>query len=224
MSDINKNLIKVREDIRKVAIKANRDPDLIRLVAVTKTFPVEVITEAIEAGVRAIGENRVQEAYQKYKVIGNKAEWHLIGHLQRNKAKMAVEIFDLIHSVDSLRIAEEINKCALRINKIQDILIQVNVSGEVSKFGIRSDHLKGFLKEVASLDNIRVRGLMTIAPITDDPEDTRPYFRDLRRLADDIGMEYLSMGMSGDFNVAIEEGSNIVRLGTILFGHRESYG
>ncbi len=224
MSDISKNLIKVREDIRKTAVKANRDPDLIKLVAVTKTFPVEVIIEAIEAGVRAIGENRVQDAYQKYKVIGNKVEWHLIGHLQRNKAKRAVEIFDLIHSVDSLRIAEEINKHALRINKIQDILIQVNTSGEVSKFGISPNHLRGFLNELVGFENIRVRGLMTIAPIKDDPEDTRPCFRALRRLADDIGMEYLSMGMSGDFNVAIKEGSNIVRLGTILFGPRESHG
>lgn len=228
MYNVRANLIRVEERIREAAMRAGREREDIKLVAVTKTVPVEVMLEAIEAGVTAIGENRVQEAYQKYQLIGKRVEWHLIGHLQSNKAKRAVEIFDLIHSVDSLHIAQEIHRHAIKMGKVQDILIEVNVAGEESKFGVSPSELPQLLREVASLDGIKVRGLMTVAPIADDPADVRPYFAQLRRLAEELReegiertkMDYLSMGMSGDFEVAVEEGANIVRIGSAIFGKR----
>jgi pyridoxal phosphate enzyme (YggS family) len=230
MSDIRYNLQKIEERIRLACLRANRDPGEVKIVAVTKTVPPERIQEGIEAGISALGENRVQEAQTKYPIIGDAVQWHMIGHLQTNKVKKAVEIFHLIHSVDSLRLAERINKCALDIGKIQDILIQVNVSGEESKFGLVPEALEDILEEVSHLPGIRVRGLMTIAPMIHDPEAARPYFVKLRELAkgaaeakiSGITMDYLSMGMSGDFEVAVEEGANIVRVGTAIFGRRDA--
>jgi len=206
--------------------KSGRAIDDVKLVCVTKMASVEAMEEALAAGASIIGENRVQDAAKKYTLIGNKVQWHLIGHLQTNKAKDAVRIFSLIHSVDSVRLAKEINREASKVNKVQDILIQVNVSGEASKFGIEPGFLKDLLRDIISCPNINVKGLMTIAPEADNPETVRPYFKALRELKERINssnliaykLQLLSMGMTGDFEVAIEEGSNIVRVGRAIFG------
>ncbi|MDD5428514.1 MAG: YggS family pyridoxal phosphate-dependent enzyme [Candidatus Omnitrophica bacterium] len=216
----------VTRRISSACEKSGRSAESVKLVCVTKTASVEEINEAIGAGARLLGENRVQDAVKKYASIGNKAEWHLIGHLQTNKARDAVRIFSLIHSVDSVRLAKEIDKEAARINKIQDILVQVNTSGEASKFGMEPGSLENFIKETVLCPNIKIKGLMTIAPEAGDPETVRPYFRALRQLRDKVNgskpavcnLQLLSMGMSGDFEVAIEEGSNMVRVGRAIFG------
>lgn len=215
---IAENLKSVRQRIERACKRAAIPPQDAKIVCVTKGRPADEIIEAIEAGVGIIGENRVQEAALKYKAIGNKTEWHLVGHLQTNKAKDAVRIFSLIHSVDSLRLAEEIDRQAGKIGKVQDILVQVNVSGEKSKFGMAPDQVPAFLNGSALYRNIRIKGLMTIAPEVDDPEKARPYFRRLRKLRDEINsLQLLSMGMSNDFEVAVEEGSNMVRIGRAIF-------
>ena len=188
------------------------------LVCVTKEAAVPQMEEALEAGAVMFGENRVQDAAAKHKAIGDKAAWHLIGHLQTNKAKDAVKIFTLIHSVDSLHLAQEIDKQAGKIGKVQDILIQVNTSGEESKFGISPEGAVGLVKDAGSLKNLSIKGLMTIAPEVGDAETVRPYFAALRKLRDSINPAWhLSMGMTNDFEVAIEEGSTMVRLGRIIF-------
>lgn len=223
---IKENLEKISEKIRVKSQLVGRDPQEITLVAVTKTVEVDRIEEAIASGANIIGESRVQEAKEKYAKVDNRVIWHLVGHLQRNKAKDAIKIFDLIHSVDSAKLAKEINKQARKVGKIQKILIEVNVSGEESKYGLRPEEVITFLKEVSGLSNIKVEGLMTMAPLYENPEDCRPYFRKLRELTEEVRAEniknvetvYLSMGMSNDFEVAIEEGSNMVRIGTAIFG------
>ncbi len=212
------NLLRVRQRIRASCEKSGRSADEVRLVCVTKEASLDQMREILRLGAGIFGENTVQGALSKYRAIGDKAKWHLVGHLQTNKAKDAVRIFSLIHSVDTIRLAGEIDKEAKKISKIQDILIQVNVSGEETKFGAAPDAAKGLLKEISSYPNIRVLGLMTIAPEVDDPRLTRRYFRRLKELFDDIGgLQILSMGMSNDFEVAIEEGATMVRIGRAIF-------
>jgi len=223
---IKNNLEIINEKIKKAALKVERNPEEIKLVAVTKTATIEQIEEAIKAGVKIIGENKVQEAKEKYQIITADIEWHLVGHLQTNKVKYAVEIFDCIHSVDSIKLAEEIDKRSLQFGKTTNVLVEVNVSGEETKCGIKPEEVVLFLKNISEFTGIRVRGLMTIAPIAEDKEEVRPYFRRLRELSKEIKskniknvkMDYLSMGMSEDFEIAIEEGANMVRIGRGIFG------
>jgi pyridoxal phosphate enzyme (YggS family) len=225
---IKDNLRRVMEVITQAAEKVGRRGEDIELVAVTKTVEPLRINETIEAGVRAIGENRVQEAAAKYDMVRDGVRWHFIGHLQRNKARRAIEIFSLIHSLDSISLSQEINRHAALLGKKVEALVEVNISGEDTKFGLAPSELIGFLKEVSVLENLRIMGLMTMAPFTDEQESSRTYFRELRLLSEkaashnieNIEMKYLSMGMSQDFEVAIEEGANIVRVGTAIFGSR----
>ncbi len=228
---IKDSILKVRGRISSACSKINQDPHKITIIAVSKGRTVRQIKEAADAGITDIGENRVQEAILKYNnLIPNTQnltpiKWHMVGHLQTNKAKDAVKIFDLIQSVDSVRLVEEIDKQAHKINKIQDILIEIKTSPEESKFGLKADEAVGVIKELTKLKNIKIKGLMTIAPIVDDPEKSRPYFKLLRELRDRINelrvtsyeLLVLSMGMTDDFEVAIEEGSNMVRLGRAIF-------
>nr|MQY53176.1 YggS family pyridoxal phosphate-dependent enzyme [Bacillota bacterium] len=223
---LRENLERIKEKIRVKSELVGRDPQKITLVTVTKTVEADRVEEAIAAGVNIIGESRVQEAKEKYEKVESRVIWHLVGHLQRNKAKDAVKIFDLIHSVDSAKLAKEIDKQARKVGKRQKILIEVNVSGEESKYGLSPEGVIPFLQEVSGLPNIKVEGLMTMAPLYENPEDCRPCFRKLRELIEkvkaknikNVEMTYLSMGMSNDFEVAIEEGSNMVRIGRAIFG------
>jgi pyridoxal phosphate enzyme (YggS family) len=230
MSRIEENLKEIESRIRKAAEKSGRGRDAIKLVAVTKTVEPERIIEAIRLGVRLIGENRVQEAEEKFKEITEKVEKHLIGHLQTNKVKKAVELFDLIQSVDSVHLAEEISKRALEKEKSVDVLVEVNTTGEKTKFGVEPEQTMSLIESISKLEGIKIKGLMTIGLFSDDPEATRPCFKRLKSLFDEIKsaqipnveMRYLSMGMTGDFEVAIEEGSNMVRIGTGIFGLRNN--
>ena len=226
-NNIEKNIVELNEKIKKAALKSQRNPDEISVIAVSKTFPSAYIREAARCGITNIGENRVQEAEGKINELGNIVKWHMVGHLQTNKAKKAVQLFDMIHSVDSFRLAEAIDS---RIESPKyPVLIQVNVSGEDTKFGVAPEKAIDLVKQIASLKNISVEGLMTIPPFSLSPEEVRPYFRNLRLLKEDIErkgifddpLRYLSMGMTGDFEVAIEEGANMVRIGTAIFGRRE---
>lgn len=219
----------VKERIRKAAEGCQRNPEEIRLIAVSKTMPAETVRQAIEAGVTDIGENYVQESRDKFQaLVSLDVNWHFIGHLQSNKAKYVVRIFDLIHSVDSLKLARELNKQAKNVDKIQKILVQVNVAKEDTKSGIYAEGAIDLLKEIGQFENISVRGLMTMPPFFNAPDRVRPFFADLRRLRDkieaaalpNIRMDSLSMGMTGDFETAIEEGATFVRVGTAIFGAR----
>lgn len=214
-------------------MRAGRNPEEVKLVAVTKTVDVEKIMEALNAGLRIFGENRVQEAQKKIqdmraRIQDSKIEWHLIGHLQRNKAKYAVQLFDLIHSVDSIGLAEELNRQAEKMGKIQSILVQVKLSEEETKHGIEEEDLLSLIERIRDLKNLRLEGLMTMPPYFEDLEMVRPYFRKLREIRDTINSSHithhalreLSMGMSHDFEVAIEEGATLVRIGTAIFGER----
>lgn len=229
MSLVADNVAKLRERIAASAARAGVAPESIQLVAVTKRMPVEAIREAIEAGITAIGENRMQEALAKFPEIGRDVQWHLVGHLQSNKAGPAAELFDLIHSVDSPRIAHALSRSASQCGRDLDILIQVNTSGEETKFGVSPQETVPLLEKIQGLPGIHVKGLMTIGPFRPNPEEARPSFHSLRRLSekirslniDGVEMTRLSMGMSGDFEVAIEEGANLVRIGTAVFGPRE---
>lgn len=226
MGTVKDNLETINKKIKEAALKVNRDPQEIKLVAVTKTATLEQIKEAINEGVKIIGENKVQEAKKKYQFLTKEVKWHLIGHLQTNKVKYAVEIFDLIHSVDSIKLAKEIDKRSVQFKKTIDVLIEVNISGEETKYGYNPEKVEAFLKEISEFSGIRVRGLMTIAPISKNKEEVRPYFRRLRELSErirdknikNIKMDYLSMGMTDDFEIAIEEGANMVRIGRGIFG------
>ena len=214
--------------IADAARRAGRDPSSIRLVVVTKTIDRDRIAEAVAAGAAILGENRVQEAKEKIEALGKIAGWHLIGHLQTNKAKYAVKLFDLIHSVDTLELAAEIDRQAAKIGKVQDILIEVNIAGEASKAGMAVREAPALVRAAARLKNISIGGLMTMPPYSENPDDSRPFFTVLRELAETIAKEHipnvsmrdLSMGMSGDFEVAIEEGATLVRVGTAIFGER----
>jgi len=232
-SGIRSKLRALEERIAAATARAGRDPADVTVVAVTKTVSVELIEQAIALGVKHIGENRVQEASAKFESIGRKATWHLVGHLQSNKVKRALEIFDVIQSVDTVRLAEAISQRAVeaqsRTRPRVDVLLEVNTSGEASKFGFRPEDVKAAAEEIGVLDGVRVRGLMTVGPVVERPEDARPAFALLRNLADDVtklglpdvDMKILSMGMSGDFEVAVEEGATLIRVGTAIFGPRQ---
>ncbi len=228
---IVERLHEVESEIEKARLRRTQVPKdaPVRLVAVTKNHDVAAMREAIDAGVQEIGENRIQEAKSKFDVLDRKVKWHLIGHLQTNKAKQAVKYFDLIHSIDSEHLAVAVNHAAASVDKIQDVLVQVNLAEEASKSGIYEDGLMDLLKEVDSLENLRLRGLMLIAPNYEDVEECRPLFRNMYRIFQRIKgmewkrakMEYLSMGMTHDYRIAVEEGANIVRVGTAIFGQRQ---
>ena len=228
MGVIEKNLLMLRERIGNAATRVGRDPTGIRLIAVTKTVAIERIREAIEAGMIAFGENYVQEAKNKIEEIGHTGlQWHFIGHLQTNKAHYAARLFDLIHSVDSIKLARELNRRAAAEGKVVDCLIEVNLSQEESKFGITEEKARALAHEIRDLENISLKGLMTMPPYFDDPELARPYFITLRKLRetieqDGIPLSELSMGMSTDFEVAIEEGATMVRIGRAIFGERRA--
>ncbi|MFA5362201.1 MAG: YggS family pyridoxal phosphate-dependent enzyme [Candidatus Omnitrophota bacterium] len=232
---ITDNIRAIRERISSRCSRLGKDPDTVAVIAVSKERSVEDIQGALEAGIRDIGENRVQEALVKQKklfslhlepCILRAIRWHMVGHLQTNKVKQAVSIFDLIHSIDSVKLSAEIDKEAAKAGKIQDILIQVNTSFEETKSGIRPDELIPMVLEVSRFKNVGLKGLMTIAPMTDDPEKVRLYFRKLKQLLDEVnavrGIQYalrvLSMGMSDDFEVAVDEGATMVRIGRGIFG------
>jgi len=225
---VAENVARVRERMEAAARRAGRDPRKIRLVAVSKTVAPDRIREAIAAGVDSLGENYVQEAQKKIEELGPGAAWHFIGHLQTNKAKVAVRLFDWVHSVDSLRLAEELNRAAGQQKKVLPVLLQINLGQETTKFGALQDDTFRLLEQMGSLPGITVKGLMTVPPFFDEPEESRPYFRALRELAEaasrrkigGVSLEDLSMGMSNDFEAAIEEGATLVRVGTAIFGSR----
>ncbi len=225
---VAENVAFVRERIRRAAERANRRPDEILLVGATKTVDVGTIREAIDAGVTVFGENRVQEAAPKITEIGDAAKWHFIGHLQRNKVKDAFELFEMVQSLDSLALAMEMEKRGTKLGRTIRVLVEVNVGAEETKFGTAADDTLDLVRSLAELPHLSVEGLMTIPPLFADPEESRPYCRALRRLRDEIesvgipgiSMGELSMGMTNDFEVAVEEGATMVRIGTALFGER----
>lgn len=224
--DLAANLENIRQRIASACARAGRAPDSVTLLAVTKTHSPEVVAQAAALGLTLFGENKVQEAKAKIPLCPGRLRWHMIGHLQSNKCRDAVELFEMIQSVDSLALAEEINKRAEQASKTIPVLLEVNIVGEASKFGYQSEQLLRDLKHLNALPRIEIHGLMTIPPYTPLPEKVRPVFRQLRELktkceqALGAPLPQLSMGMSGDFEVAIEEGSTIVRIGTALFGER----
>ncbi len=218
MIDIEQNLKNVKERITKSALRVYRHPENIKLIAVTKTFPVDTINKAIDLGINSIGETKVQEAKKKFEEIGRKVEWHMVGHLQSNKAKDAVKIFDVIHSIDRMKIAKKVSDECLGLNKKMPVLVEVNLTED--KFGVKPEEIVEFVNEIKKLEGIEIEGLMTIAPLV-EPEETRPHFRKLKELALKCNLKELSMGMSNDFQVAIEEGATMVRIGTAIFGERK---
>jgi pyridoxal phosphate enzyme (YggS family) len=228
MTDIGANLRRVRERLARAAERSGRRPEAVKLIAVTKNVPVEIIRAGLAEGITALGENRVQEARAKVAALGRAAEWHFIGHLQTNKVKYLADWVDLIHSLDRIRLAEELEKQGARTGRVWPVLLQVNLAGEGTKFGLAEAEVRPFLERVAGYRHLRVLGLMTIGPAVAEPEEARPVFRRLRLLAEAIAgerwpgvsMEHLSMGMSGDFEVAVEEGATMVRVGTAIFGPR----
>ncbi len=222
---IRERLLGVQERIRAAAARAGRDPASVTLVAVSKTVPVEVIREALDAGVTILGENRVQEARDKMALLPGRATWHLVGHLQTNKARLAVQLFELIHSLDSLRLAEALDRHGEGEGKVVRCLLEVNLGGEESKSGATEEGASPLLEAASRLAHLRIEGLMSVPPFLPDPQQVRPFFRRLRTLRDKLEGEgfrlpELSMGMSHDFEVAIEEGATMVRIGTAIFGPR----
>ena len=228
---VEKNISEVKKRISEAAKAAGRNENEVTLIAVSKTKPVEMIKEAYDTGIRDFGENKVQEIMEKYPLLPSDIRWHLIGHLQTNKVKYIIDKVCMIHSVDSLKLAEEISRQAVKHNVTVDILIEVNVAAEESKFGVRPEDAIDLCRDISTLPGIRIRGLMTVAPFTSDPEENRLVFCALRQLfvdidgknIDNVCMDCLSMGMSGDYTVAIEEGATFVRVGTSIFGQRD-YG
>ncbi len=226
---IKDNIEEVKNNIAAACQEAGRAPEEVTLIAVSKTKPVELLREAYDCGCRDFGENKVQELLDKYEVMPKDIRWHMIGHLQRNKVKYIVDKVALIHSVDSLRLAEEISREAVKKDTCVNILIEVNVAEEETKFGVTCNEVKQLVQDIAKLPNIRVKGLMTIAPFVENAEQNRPIFSKLRKISvdimeeniDNITMEILSMGMTGDYNVAISEGATYVRVGTGIFGVRQ---
>lgn len=226
---LKENLEYVESQIREACERSGRAREEVTLIAVSKTKPVSVLKEAYDLGVRVFGENKVQELADKYEALPKDIRWHMIGHLQRNKVKYIIDKVELIHSVDSLRLAETIEKEAAKHNITANILIEVNVAKEDSKFGLMPEELNEFVFEVAKFPHIQVQGLMTIAPFVDDPEENRGIFQRLRKLSvdiaaknvDNITMRILSMGMTNDYTVAVEEGAAMVRVGTGIFGARD---
>ena len=220
MDDIKANLERVRERVARAAERAGRRPDDVLLIGVSKTVDVERIRQALAAGLGALGENRVQEARTKVEALGRPVPWHLIGHLQTNKAKDAVALFDVIHSIDRVELAREVDRRAQARDRVVDALVEVNLGGEASKGGVAPAGVGALLDALSGLGHLRVRGLMAIPPAVERAEDARRWFRALRELAERHGMKELSMGMSADFEVAIEEGATMVRVGTAIFGAR----
>ena len=228
---VRENLEEVEKRIQAACFRAGRDRSEVTLIAVSKTKPVSKLQEANVSGIREFGENKVQEMMDKYDVLPDDIHWHMIGHLQRNKVKYLMGKAHLIHSVDSLRLAEEISAQSVKHNVVTDILIEVNIAGETTKFGTSREEAIALVEDVSRLPNIHICGLMTIAPFVENPEDNRTYFRQIRELSvdinakkiDNVDMRILSMGMTGDYEVAIEEGATMVRVGTGIFGERH-YG
>ncbi len=222
---VQENIGKVKSNIKKSAEKVGRNPEDITLVCVTKETNLEQIKQAIDLGINHIGENKVQDAIAKFQYISDKIIWHMIGHLQINKVKYAIKLFSLIHSVDSIKLAEEIDRRTKKLNKVQDVLIQVNTSGEESKYGVSYKETFSLIKETLRMKNVKVRGLMTIAPLVDNSEKARPFFKRLRELRNEINNRqngqnvpmHLSMGMSQDYRIAVEEGATILRIGSAIF-------
>lgn len=225
---LKENLANVEKNIEQACKNAGRSRDEVTLIAVSKTKPVEMLQEIYDENIRDFGENKVQELCSKMEQLPSDISWHMIGHLQRNKVKYIVGKVELIHSVDTYRLAEEINIQAKKQNVIVPILVEVNIAHEESKFGISAEDTILLVEEISKLENIRIKGLMTIAPYVENPEDNRLYFRKIKQLSvditnkniDNVFMEILSMGMTGDYMVAIEEGATMVRVGTGIFGER----
>ena len=225
---VAENLVQVQKNIEESCKKVNREPGEVTLIAVSKTKPVEMLQEAYAAGARVFGENKVQEIVDKYDQMPADVQWHMIGHLQRNKVKYIVDKVAMIHSVDSLRLAETIEKEAEKKNVVVPILIEVNVAQEESKFGLKPEEVLPFIEQIAGFSHIQVKGLMTIAPYVENAEENREIFRELKKLSVDIAakninnvtMSVLSMGMTGDYMVAVQEGATMVRVGTGIFGAR----
>lgn len=228
MQEIRDNIETLSREIKDICGRIGRNPGSITIIAVTKTVDIDRIKYAIGCGIKDIGENKVQEIMAKYGNIEENVNWHLIGHLQTNKVKYIIDKVKLIHSVDSISLAEEISKRAQKAGLIKDVLVQVNVAREESKFGIEYEDTDSFVRQLSVLPGIRVKGLMTIAPYYEDAELVRPVFRKLREKFDQLSkedipnveMKYLSMGMTNDYRIAIEEGSNMIRIGTGIFGAR----
>ena len=226
---IQENIKAVEDRIAAECQKAGRDPEDVTLIAVSKTKPVEMLREAYEYGCRDFGENKVQELLDKYEEMPRDIRWHMIGHLQRNKVKYIVDKVYLIHSVDSLRLAEEISKEAVKKNVCVNILVEVNVANEETKFGTTCEEVKQLVQDIAKLHNNSIKSLMTIAPFVENAEKNRPFFSNLKKISvdimeeniDNITMENLSMGMTGDYTVAVSEGATYVRVGTGIFGVRQ---
>lgn len=222
------NFETVEKNVANACARAGRDRSEVTLIAVSKTKPVEMLREVYDAGARDFGENKVQEICEKYDKLPSDIKWHMIGHLQRNKVKQVIDKVTLIHSVDSYRLAQEISVQAQKKGLSIPILIEVNIAGEESKFGISADDTIQLVEEIAALPNLKIQGLMTIAPYVVDPEENRLYFRQIKQLSvdiknkniDNVSMDILSMGMTGDYEVAIEEGATMVRVGTGIFGAR----
>jgi len=225
---ISENLARVQDKIANAAIKSDRSPDSVKLVGVTKTVDLDRIKEAVSAGLQLLGENYVQEARNKVDQFGGRVSWHFIGRLQTNKAKYAVKLFHMIETVDSIKLAVELNRRAQPLGRVIPVLIQLNLAAEQTKGGLKPSDCLPLIHQIAELEHLRVRGLMTMPPFFNDPERARPYFRQLRELSEEIRaagvpgveMAQLSMGMSGDFEAAIEEGATLVRVGTAIFGQR----
>lgn len=225
---IKENLLRVQENIQNALIRSGRSKEEVTLIAVTKTVEAEAINEAISLGISNIGENKVQEISRKYDNIDENVNWHMIGHFQSNKVKYIVDKVSLIHSLDRRSLAKEINKRATQSNLIKDVLIQVNVAEEESKFGLKVEEVIPFIESILKYESIRIKGLMTMAPFADNPDEVRFVFRDLKKLGleiekrnyENVKMKYFSMGMTNDYEVAIEEGANLVRIGTGIFGKR----
>ena len=224
MTEIAENLARVTDQMERAARRAGRNPKEIRLVAVSKTVGADRVLQAIEAGVKILGENYVQEAQKKINALGHSVAWHFIGHLQTNKVKQAVGLADLIHSLDRITLAKEISHIAQTRDLSVPVLVQVNISGEESKYGLAPEETTDFLTEIFDYPGLKIQGLMTMAPFVPDPEEVRPVFRGLAMLAEELNekipgvtMRWLSMGMTNDYEVAVEEGANLVRVGSGIF-------
>ena len=228
MSYIKENIENVERKIQAACDRSGRKREDVLLLAVSKTIDVPRIKEAVECGLTSLGENKVQEIMDKYEPMGEGVKWHLIGHLQTNKVKYIIDKVELIHSVDSLKLAEEISKRAKAKGITANILLEINAASEESKFGLKPEECEEAVREISILDNIKIRGLMTVAPNVENPEENRIYFKQMKQLLvdinakkiDNVNMDVLSMGMTGDYEVAIEEGATIVRVGTGIFGAR----
>lgn len=226
---IRRNIEAIKERIERACNRAGQKSDTIKLVAVTKTIDVQSISEAVECGITLLGENKVQEIVEKAPYIKGNIEWHMIGHLQTNKVKYIADKVKMIHSVDSIKLVEEINKRFKNDSRIIDILVEINIGREDSKYGIAPENIIQFLHDIDKYGNIHIMGLMTVAPASDNVENVRPYFREMKKIFENVkseniknvNMKFLSMGMTNDFEIAIEEGTNMVRIGSGIFGPRK---